>query len=147
MIMRTATQNSAAMDLFLETEEVEVDFVLMGGSMATEVDTKAKANKVINISSSRKDCIAFVSPHKGNQVGANGTLNSSLQKENTINFFTGLTSTSFAIFDSGYKYFYDRFNDKYRYIPCNGDVAGLCVSTSASLDDWYSPMLVLTEVL
>lgn len=128
-----------AMDLFLETEEVEVDFVLMGGSMATEVDTKAKANKVINISSSRKDCIAFVSPHKGNQVGANGTLNSSLQKENTINFFTGLTSTSFAIFDSGYKYFYDRFNDKYRYIPCNGDVAGLCVSTSASLDDWYSP--------
>ena len=50
-----------------------------------------------------------------------------------------MTSTSYAVFDSGYKYFYDRFNDKYRYIPCNGDIAGLCVATSSLLDDWYSP--------
>jgi hypothetical protein len=128
-----------AIDLFLDTEETNVDFILMGGSMTLENDTKAKANKVISIAASRKDCIAFVSPHKGNQVGSNGALTSSQQKVNTINFFNGLTSTSFAIFDSGYKYFYDRFNDKYRYLPCNGDVAGLCVSTSATLDDWYSP--------
>jgi hypothetical protein len=128
-----------SIDLFLDTEETEVDFVLMGASMATENDTKAKANKVISIAASRKDCIAFVSPHKGNQIGSSGALTTSQQKINTINFFNGLTSTSYAIFDSGYKYFYDRFNDKYRYLPCNGDVAGLCVSTSATLDDWYSP--------
>ncbi len=128
-----------ALDLFLDTEETEVDFILMGASMSTENDTKAKANKVVSIAASRKDCIAFVSPHKGNQIGASGALTSTQQKINTINFFNGLTSTSYAIFDSGYKYFYDRFNDKYRYLPCNGDVAGLCVSTSATLDDWYSP--------
>ena len=128
-----------AIDLFLDTEETEVDFILMGASMATENDTKAKANKVISIAATRKDCIAFVSPHKGNQIGVSGALTTTQQKINTINFFNGLTSTSFAIFDSGYKYFYDRFNDKYRYVPCNGDVAGLCVSTSATLDDWYSP--------
>ncbi len=128
-----------AMDLFLDTEETEVDFILMGASLSTENDTKAKANKIVSIAASRKDCVAFVSPHKGNQIGTNGALNTSQQKVNTINFFNGITSTSYAVFDSGYKYFYDRFNDKYRYLPCNGDVAGLCVSTSAALDDWYSP--------
>jgi hypothetical protein len=128
-----------AYDLFLDTEATVVDFVLMGGSMALESDTKAKAAKVLSIAASRKDCIAFVSPHKGNQVGSSGALTTSQQKINTINFFNGLASTSYGIFDSGYKYFYDRFNDKYRYIPCNGDIAGLCVATSATLDDWYSP--------
>lgn len=128
-----------AYDLFLDTEETTVDFVLMGGSMALESETKAKASKVISIATSRKDCIAFVSPHKGSQVGSGGALTTSQQKTNTINFFNGLTSTSYAVFDSGYKYFYDRFNDKYRYLPCNGDIAGLCVATSSALDDWYSP--------
>lgn len=128
-----------AYDLFLDTEETTVDFILMGGSMALESETKAKASKVISIATSRKDCIAFVSPHKGSQVGSGGALTTSQQKTNTINFFNGLTSTSYAVFDSGYKYFYDRFNDKYRYLPCNGDIAGLCVATSSALDDWYSP--------
>lgn len=134
-----SSEIGVAYDLFLDTEETTVDFVLMGGSMDLENDTKAKASKVISIASSRKDCVAFVSPHKGNQVGVSGALSTSQQKLNTINFFNGLTSTSYAVFDSGYKYFYDRFNDKYRYLACNGDVAGLCVATSATLDDWYSP--------
>jgi len=134
-----ADEIGSAYDIFLDTEETNIDFVLMGGSMALESATKQKAAKVIAIAASRKDCVAFVSPHKGNQIGANGALTSSQQKLNTINFFNGLTSTSYAVFDSGYKYMYDRFNDKYRYIPCNGDIAGLCVATSASLDDWYSP--------
>jgi hypothetical protein len=128
-----------AYDLFLDTEEATIDFVLMGGSMALEAETKAKAAKVLSIASARKDCVGFVSPHKGNQVGTGGALTTSQQKTNTINFFNGLASTSYGVFDSGYKYFYDRFNDKYRYIPCNGDVAGLCVATSSALDDWYSP--------
>ena len=137
----TAGQFGAAMDLFLDTEETEIDFVLMGGSMTSETDTKAKATKVIAIAAGRKDAIAFVSPHKGNQIATSGNtaLTSTQQKENTLAFFSGLTSTSYAVFDSGYKYVYDRFNDKYRYIPCNGDVAGLCVATSNVQEDWYSP--------
>jgi len=128
-----------AYDLFLDTETIKIDFILMGGSMTLETNSKSKASKVISIAASRKDCVAFVSAHKGNQIGTNGALTATQQRENTINFFNGLTSTSYAVFDSGYKYFYDRFNDKYRYLPCNGDIAGLCVSTSAALDDWYSP--------
>lgn len=136
----TAAQFGTAMDLFLDTEETEIDFVLMGGSMTNETDTKAKATKVIAIAASRKDAIAFVSPHKGNQIASTGgALTSTQQKENTLAFFSDLTSTSYAVFDSGYKYVYDRFNDQYRYIPCNGDVAGLCVQTSNLQEDWYSP--------
>lgn len=135
----TTAEIGAAYDLFLDTEETTVDFVLMGGSLSTQDDTLSKANKVIQIATTRKDCVAFVSPHKGNQIGTAGALTTTQQRDNTIAFFRGLTSTSYAVFDSGYKYYYDRFNDKYRYLPCNGDVAGLCVATSASLDDWYSP--------
>ncbi len=128
-----------AYDNFTSTEQVFVDFVLMGGSMSDENDTKTKANKIISLATARKDCIAFVSPHKGNQIGTNGPLTARQQKEQTIAFFKNFQSSSYAVFDSGYKYIYDRFNDRYRYIPCNGDVAGLCVSTSATLEDWYSP--------
>lgn len=129
-----------AYELFSSSDETELDFLLMGGSMGQEDDTKSKASKLVQIASARKDCIAFISPHKGNQIGTGGvSLSAAQQKEKTINFFRNLTSTSYAIFDSGYKYLYDRFNDRYRYIPCNGDVAGLCVSTSAQLADWYSP--------
>ena len=134
-----ASEIETAYDEFADTETVDINFLLMGGSLATEIDTKAKANKVISIAAARKDCVAFVSPHKSNQVGTAGVLTAFQQKENTLNFFNGMTSTSYAVFDSGYKYYYDRFNDKYRYIPCNGDVAGLCVNTSTLLDDWYSP--------
>ena len=135
----TAGEIDSAYEVFSETEDATVDFVLMGGSMATETDTKAKAGSVMAIAQNRKDCIAFISPHRGNQVGTSGALTRSLQKTNTINFFNSLASTSYAVFDSGYKYMYDRFNDLYRWVPCNGDVAGLCVSTSATLEDWFSP--------
>ena len=131
---------SAAYDLFLDTEETEVDFVLMGGSMAAEADTKTKAQKVVAIAAARKDCLAFASPHKGNQVGTGGSaLTTVQQRTNTLNFFNAVTSTSYAVLDSGYKYMYDRFNDKYRYVPCNGDIAGLCVNTSTTNADWISP--------
>ena len=130
-----------AYDMFLDTEATTVDFVLMGGSMSSESDTLNKAGKVLGVANSRKDCVAFLSPYVGNQVAASGgvALAATAQRDNTIAFFDGLASTSYAVFDSGIKYTYDRFNDKYRYIGCNGDVAGLCVATSAVLDDWFSP--------
>jgi hypothetical protein len=125
---------------FLDTEASKIDFVIMGGSMGTEADTLTKAGAVIGVATSRTDCIAFVSPHVGNQVAASGgALSSTQQRDNTIAFFDSLPSTSYAIFDSGIKYTYDRFNDKYRYLGCNGDIAGLCVRTSNAVDDWISP--------
>ena len=136
----TAGEVGAGYDLFLDTEETEVDFVLMGGSFGTEQDTLSKAQKVVAIAAGRKDCVAFVSPYSGNQIGSGGAALSAVQQRtNTLNFFNNVTSTSYAVLDSGYKYMYDRFNDKYRYVATNGDIAGLCVSTSSAIADWISP--------
>ena len=137
----TAGEIQAAYDLFLDTEETTVDFVLMGGDGADETDTIAKAQAVASIANSRKDCIAFISPWTGAQVATSGgaALTPATQLANTLDFFSNISSSSYVVLDSGVKYTYDRFNDKYRYIGCNGDVAGLCVSTSAILDDWFSP--------
>ena len=136
----TAGEVNAAYDLFIDTEETTIDFVLMGGSFGNETDTLAKAQKVVAIAANRKDCVAFVSPYSGNQIGSGGSALSPVQQRtNTLNFMNSITSTSYAVLDSGYKYMYDRFNDKYRYVACNGDIAGLCVSTSTSVADWISP--------
>ena len=137
----TAGEVQAGYDLFLDTEETTVDFVLMGGDAANEADTIAKAQAVAAVANSRKDCIAFVSPWSGAQVATSGgsALSPSAQLTNTLSFMDNISSSSYVVKDSGLKYTYDRFNDKYRYIGCNGDVAGLCVSTSAILDDWFSP--------
>ena len=136
----TAGEVTSAYDLFADTEAVTVDFLLMGGSMGSESDTLTKAQKVVALAAARKDCIAFVSPHKYNQIGVGGAaLSAADQRTNTINFFNSITSTSYAVLDSGYKYMYDRFNDKYRYVPCNGDVAGLCVNVSETVADWIPP--------
>ena len=137
----TAGEIQTAYALFQDTEETEIDFVLMGGSMGSEADTLSKAGAVAAVANARKDCIAFVSPFNGNQVATSGNvaLTPTQQLENTIDYFSSIGSSSYVVKDSGIKYVYDRFNDKYRYIGCNGDVAGLCVSTSSISDDWISP--------
>ena len=137
----TAGEIQAAYDLFLDTEETEVDFILMGGDGADENDTISKAQAVAAVANSRKDCVAFISPWTGAQVATSGgsALTAAQQLDNTLDFFANIGSSSYVVLDSGIKYTYDRFNDKYRYVGCNGDVAGLCVSTSAILDDWFSP--------
>jgi hypothetical protein len=126
---------TAAFDIFESAEQVVVDFLLCGGSFQLESDQITKAQHVIGLANNRKDCIAFVSPHKAFA----GLANPADQRDDILDFFGALPSSSYAIFDSGYKYVYDRYNDKYRYIPCCGDVAGLCVRTSDQLEDWYSP--------
>jgi len=137
----SAGEIQAAYDEFLDTEQTTVDFVLMGGDAANENDTVSKAQAVAAVANSRKDCIAFISPWTGAQVATSGgaALTPALQLANTIEFFDNIASSSYVVLDSGVKYTYDRFNDKYRYIGCNGDVAGVCVSTSSSLSDWFSP--------
>ena len=137
----SAGEIQAAYDEFLDTEQTTVDFVLMGGDAANETDTIAKAQAVAAVANSRKDCIAFISPWTGTQVATSGgaALTPAQQLTNTLAFFDNIASSSYVVLDSGVKYTYDRFNDKYRYVGCNGDVAGLCVSTSSILDDWFSP--------
>jgi len=137
----TAGEIQAAYDLFLDTEDTEVDFILMGGDAANENDTISKAQAVAAVANSRKDCIAFVSPWTGTQVATSGgsALTPAEQLSRTLAFFDNISSSSYVVLDSGVKYTYDRFNDKYRYVGCNGDVAGVCVSTSVAQDDWFSP--------
>jgi hypothetical protein len=137
----TAGEIQAAYDEFLDTEQTTIDFIIMGGNAADETDTIAKAQAIAAVANSRKDCIAFISPWTGAQVATSGgsALTPATQLANTLSFFDNVASSSFVVLDSGVKYTYDRFNDKYRYIGCNGDVAGLCVSTSSILDDWFSP--------
>ena len=147
----TVGEISAAYNLFGDTEDAEIDFVLGGGSITwatgeggyadAKAATTGKYAAVVSVATTRADCLAFVSPYVGNQVATSGNaaLTPAAQRDNTIAFFDGLPSTSYAVFDSGIKYTYDRFNDKYRYVACNGDVAGLCVRTSLALADWYSP--------
>ena len=89
---------------------------------------------ISNIADSRKDCVAFISPEKADCVDNAG------QEVTDIKAFrNGLTSSSYAFLDSGYKYQYDKYFDVYRWIPLNGDIAGLCVRTDTERDPWFSP--------
>ena len=137
----TSGNAQSAYNLFLDTEATDIDFVLGGGSIASsESETKSKYNAVVGVATSRKDCIAVVSPFVGNQIGTGGTpLSASQQKTKTINFLNGIGSNSYTILGSGIKYMYDRFNDKFRWVGTNGDLAGLCVRTSNIQYDWISP--------
>ena len=131
---------TTAYNLFLDTEVTDIDFVLGGGSLSDESKTKSKYLAVVGVATSRKDCIAVVSPYVGNQVGTGGTaLSASQQRTKTINFLNGIGSNSYTILGSGIKYMYDRFNDKFRWVGTNGDLAGLCVRTSSIQYDWISP--------
>tara|TARA_B100000003_G_scaffold56619_1_gene50157 strand:- start:1534 stop:2343 length:810 start_codon:yes stop_codon:yes gene_type:complete len=104
--------------------------------MSTELDSIAKAQKCIDIAALRKDCIAFISPQRSDVIGV-PTARQIVDR--TVDFFDQLSSTSYAVFDNNYKYIYDKYNDKYRYIPCNADVAGLVLSTTLNQEPWFSP--------
>jgi hypothetical protein len=125
-----------AYNLFANKDEISVDFLIGGPGLSIESESQAKANQLISIAESRKDCIAVISPHRANVVDVTNT---STQTINVVRFFSALSSSSYAVFDSGYKYTYDRFNNLFRYIPCNGDVAGLMVRTDIEQFPWYSP--------
>jgi len=123
--------------LFSNKDEVGLDYLIMGPGLTSENDSIAKAQYLISIAEQRKDCIATVGPHRGNLVGQT---NSTTQTNNLIKYFNSVgSSSSYAVFDSGYKYTYDRFNNKFVYIPCNGDIAGLMCRTNIISYPWFSP--------
>ena len=92
------------------------------------------ATNLISLVEGRKDCMVFLSPTKSSVVNNSGAETSSI-----LTFRSGLTSSSYAVLDSGYKYQYDKYNDLYRWVPLNGDIAGLCARTDQERDPWYSP--------
>ena len=123
-------------DKFSNKDEIQVDYLIMGPGMDSVSDSQAKASYLISLAEQRKDCVATVGPHKSDLVGVTNT---TTQTTNLIRYFSSLPSSSYGVFDSGYKYTYDRFNNKFVYIPCNADVAGLMCRTNIIAYPWFSP--------
>lgn len=133
---------ASAYDLYKSAEAVNIGLIItgkpVGGSTTVNGQTVSKfqlANYVIdNIASVRKDCIVFVSPDDGVVTSNPGS-----EAQSIVNWRGAVTDTTYAVIDSGYKYMYDRYNDVYRYVPLNGDIAGLCARTDQTNDAWWSP--------
>ena len=123
-------------DLFSDQETIEIDYVLMGPAMSNLTDSTAKAQKMLDIAAVRKDCMAFISPPRDRVIGVPST---NTIVDRIIEFYNGLSSTSYGVFDNNYKYIYDKYTDKYRYLPCNADIAGLTLSTALNQEPWFSP--------
>ena len=114
---------------FADSEIVDVSLVL-GGVASQTVATYL----IGSIAETRKDCLIFLSPRRDDVVDAPGS-----ERANITTFRNLLTSSSYAVIDSAWKYQYDKYNDVYRYVPMNGDTAGLCVRTDVERDPWFSP--------
>ena len=127
---RTNAQLLTSYELFKDAETVDVGLIIAGKGDATHIDN------LISIAEDRKDAVVFASPERSDVVGVTSA---ATQATNVIGFFNGIRSSSYVMFDSGYKYMYDRYSDVYRYVPLNGDLAGLSARTDLIADAWYSP--------
>ena len=118
-------------ELFNDADTVDVGLIIAGPSgSASHIDN------LITIAENRKDCVVFASPQRSDVVNIS---NSNTQTSNVVDFFNGIRSSSYVVFDSGYKYTYDRYSDVYRFVPLNGDIAGLAARTDILADSWFSP--------
>lgn len=135
-------------DLFADKESIYVN-LLMNGAAADEPTAVAStvSKYVVDTASTRADCLALISPPKAlvvntstanavdNIVGwRNGVDASGAEVVDNLN-----VNTSFAAIDGNYKYQYDKYNDKNRWVPLSGDIAGLCAYTDQVAQAWYSP--------
>ena len=127
---------TTAYGLLEDPESQTIDFILTGPSGADDAAALAKVTALVSIVEERRDCMLFVSPRRGNLIGVSSA---ATQTDNLIAFFDQLPSSNYMVFDSGYKYIYDKYNDVYRYVPCNGDIAGLCLQTTEVSEPWFSP--------
>jgi hypothetical protein len=131
-------------DLFENTDNYDIDFLLMGSANYSKETAQALANKLISVAELRQDALAFISPYRlaflnDTSVGS-VTVNSDADiTDNLISFYAPITSSTYAVFDSGYKYMYDRFSNTFRYVPLNGDVAGTCARNDLNNFPWFSP--------
>ena len=119
----------AAFLLFANDELVDVNLVFVGDAPAAVGDYV-----IDNIAEVRKDCMVFVSPAYASVIDNAGSEATDIVAE-----VASYTRSSYAVFDSGWKYMYNRYTDGYAWVPCNGDVAGLCAQTDDTADPWFSP--------
>ncbi len=126
----------SAIDLFDNKEKIDISLLFAGdcgfGANAA-INTVTVSNEYLTVAASRKDCVAFVSPAYANVVGSQASVSAVVSHRNA------LTDTSYGVMDSGWKYQYDKYNDVYRWVPLNADIAGLCVRTDLQRDPWFSP--------
>ena len=114
----TVGELDLAYEEFADAETVDVNLIMAGTSLAG-ADGATHATNIIDLVEARKDCVAFISPRREDVVNIASSIT---QGANVKAFFDGLSSSSYAVFDSGYKYMYDKFNDVYRFVPLNGDM-------------------------
>ena len=124
---------------FEDTESLDVNLVLGGpgggaGDSASDQDTHV--TMITDLVEKRRDCVGFVSPYRAATVNVTSTVT---QTTNVKDAFDDCPSSSYMVFDSAYKYMYDKYNDVYRFVPMNGDTAGLCAFTDRVADAWFSP--------
>ena len=127
----TDAELKTAYEKFEDSETVDVGLIMAGPSGST-----THVDNLITIAEERKDAICFASPQRSDVVNIT---NSNTQTDNVKGFFDSIRSSSYAVFDSGYKYMYDRYNDLYRFVPLNGDIAGLAARTDTVADPFFSP--------
>ena len=130
--------------IFESTDDVKVDFLLMGSVAYEKEQAQALAKTLLAVSSERKDSLAFISPYRGAMIVDSGNGSAVISSpetitQNIIGYYSAIDSTSYGVFDSGYKYMYDKFSDTFRYIPLNGDIAGTCARTDIDFFPWFSP--------
>jgi phage tail sheath protein FI len=125
---------SAGYDMFKSAEDVDISLILQGKALGGTADSGVAKYIIDNICEDRKDCVLFASPSYADVVNNIGG-----ERDAIIAFRNALTNSSYAIMDSGYKYAYDKYNDVYRYVPLNGDIAGLAVRSDELRDAWFSP--------
>jgi len=135
----TAGEVEVAYDKFADTENLDINLI-MGGPSSGVADTEAGQDTLVtmitDLVEDRKDCVGFASPYRAAVVGVTSSIT---QTQNVKNAFDKCPSSSYMVFDSGYKYMYDKYNDVYRFVPLNGDTAGLCAYTDGVADPWFSP--------
>lgn len=135
----TAGELALAYDKFADTESLDINLVL-GGPSSAVADTKSgqdtHVTMITDLVELRKDCVGFVSPYRAATVNVTSNIT---QADNVIDAFNLCPSSSYMVYDSGYKYIYDKYNDVYRFVPLNGDTAGLCAYTDGVADPWFSP--------
>jgi phage tail sheath protein FI len=118
----------------MNANEADISLILQGKARGGDRGQQLGNYIIDNICEHRKDCVAFLSPNFDSVIN-----NLYQEVDDVIAFRNAITSTSYAVIDSGYKYMYDRYNDVYRWVPLNGDIAGLCARTDDTNDPWWSP--------
>jgi phage tail sheath protein FI len=124
----TAGDIQTAMNKVANPDSEEVSLIITGPANESTVEN------AISLAETRKDCVVFVSPEKADVVDNSGS-----EQTDVLAYRDTITSSSFAVMDSGWKYQYDKYNDVYRWVPLNGDIAGLCARTDLERDPWFSP--------